>query len=92
MTTAQRLLASAGAVSCRLLSLCLEVGSYSAALVCVGIPFAERGLFINIAMILWTFNILKSPDVEPNTAAPFQYSDNDAAFDGNVRDLPVNSH
>ncbi|KNZ76276.1 Steroid 17-alpha-hydroxylase/17,20 lyase [Termitomyces sp. J132] len=54
--------------------------------VCPGIPFAERLLWANIAVMLWTFNIRASSDIEPTTGLPFQYGDDDAAFRGPVRD------
>ena len=51
---------------------------------CPGIPFAERSLWINIAMILWTFNIRKSEEPDPKTGLPFKYDDSDLAFNGEV--------
>jgi hypothetical protein len=53
--------------------------------VCPGIPFAERTLWINIAMLLWTFNIRKSEKPDTKTGLPFKYDDSDAAFSGEVR-------
>jgi hypothetical protein len=52
---------------------------------CPGIPFAERSLWINIAMILWTFNIRKSEEPEPKTGLSFKYDDSDLAFSGEAR-------
>ncbi|KAF7372738.1 Steroid 17-alpha-hydroxylase/17,20 lyase [Mycena sanguinolenta] len=53
---------------------------------CPGIPFAERSLWINIAMMLWAFNIHKSDEPDPNTGLPFKYDDSDSAFNGEARD------
>ncbi|KIJ53134.1 hypothetical protein M422DRAFT_155512, partial [Sphaerobolus stellatus SS14] len=52
---------------------------------CLGIPFAERALWINIAMMLWTFNIRKSEELDPKTGSKVQYDASDAAFQGTVR-------
>ncbi|KAF7368136.1 Steroid 17-alpha-hydroxylase/17,20 lyase [Mycena sanguinolenta] len=49
---------------------------------CPGIPFAERALWIDIAMILWTFNIRGSDEPDPKTGLPFTYDDSDSAFSG----------
>ncbi|KAG6919122.1 hypothetical protein DXG01_008929 [Tephrocybe rancida] len=49
--------------------------------VCPGIPFAERSLWINIATILWTFNIRNDP--------AYIYDDSDAAFSGDVTNSPL---
>ncbi|KAJ6448161.1 cytochrome P450 [Mycena sanguinolenta] len=49
---------------------------------CPGIPFAERVLWINIAMLLWTFNIRRSDEPDPKTGLPFKYDDSDSAFSG----------
>ncbi|GLB41042.1 putative cytochrome p450 [Lyophyllum shimeji] len=49
---------------------------------CPGVPFAERSLWINIAMMLWTFNIRKSKEIDPKTGQPWKYDDSDAAFSG----------
>jgi len=58
--------------------------------VCPGIPFAERTLWINIAMILWTFNIRKSEETDPKTGLPFKYDASDLAFNGEVcRKIPT---
>ncbi|KAF7372765.1 Steroid 17-alpha-hydroxylase/17,20 lyase [Mycena sanguinolenta] len=54
--------------------------------VCPGIPFAERTLWINIAMMLWTFNIRRSDKPDPKTGLPFKYDASDSAFSGDVRD------
>ncbi|KAJ7205173.1 cytochrome P450 [Mycena pura] len=59
--------------------------------VCPGIPFAERTLWINIAMILWTFNIRKSEEPDPKTGLPFKYDDSDLAFNGESRTRHLNS-
>src|SRR4051794_41166806 len=53
--------------------------------VCPGAPFARRSLWIGIAMILWTFNIQKSEELNPKTGTPFVYDDSDAAFSGEVK-------
>ncbi|KAF7372779.1 Cytochrome P450 2B11 [Mycena sanguinolenta] len=53
---------------------------------CPGIPFAERSLWINIAMMLWTFNIRRSDEPDPNTGLPFKYDNSDSAFNGEARD------
>ncbi|KAG5716141.1 Steroid 17-alpha-hydroxylase/17,20 lyase [Termitomyces sp. T112] len=55
---------------------------------CPGIPFAERTLWINIATMLWTFNIRRSDLPDPKTGLPFRYDDSDAAFSGNVSNRP----
>ncbi|KAF7341640.1 Steroid 17-alpha-hydroxylase/17,20 lyase [Mycena sanguinolenta] len=52
---------------------------------CPGIPFAERSLWINIAMMLWTFNISRSDEPDPKTGLPFKYDDSDLAFSGEAR-------
>ncbi|KAG6909891.1 hypothetical protein DXG01_014705 [Tephrocybe rancida] len=49
---------------------------------CPGIPFAERSLWIDIATMLWTFNIRGSDKPDPATGLPFHYDDSDAAFSG----------
>ncbi|KAJ7224639.1 cytochrome P450 [Mycena pura] len=56
--------------------------------VCPGMPFAERALWINIAMILWTFNIRKSAEPDPKTGLPFKYDDSDLAFNGEFTNAP----
>ncbi|KAF7335894.1 Cytochrome P450 2B19 [Mycena sanguinolenta] len=55
---------------------------------CPGIPFAERSLWINIAMILWTFNIRRSGEPDPKTSLPFKYDDSDSAFSGDFTNTP----
>ncbi|KAJ6448165.1 hypothetical protein C8R45DRAFT_172901 [Mycena sanguinolenta] len=55
---------------------------------CPGIPFAERALWINIAMMLWTFNIRRSEDPDPKTGLPFKYNDSDSAFIGEFTNGP----
>ncbi|KAG6828452.1 hypothetical protein H0H92_007937 [Tricholoma furcatifolium] len=53
--------------------------------ICPGVPFAERSLFINIALMLWAFNIKpSSSERDPKTGlqVPFQYDDSDASFNG----------
>ncbi|KAF7372769.1 Cytochrome P450 2B11 [Mycena sanguinolenta] len=50
--------------------------------VCPGTPFAERALWINIAMMLWTFNISRSEEPDPKTGLPFKYDDSDSTFHG----------
>ena len=52
---------------------------------CPGSPFAERALWINIAMMLWTFNIRRSDEPDPKTGLPFKYNDSDSAFSGEAR-------
>ncbi|KAG6871672.1 hypothetical protein C0995_001599 [Termitomyces sp. Mi166 len=54
-----------------------------------GTPFAERSLYINIATMLWTFNIRASNDVDPKTSLPFKYDDGDAAFNGPFSNSPL---
>ncbi|KAG6919127.1 hypothetical protein DXG01_008934 [Tephrocybe rancida] len=57
---------------------------------CPGIPFAERTLWIAIATMLWTFNIRTSKQTDPETGLlPFHYMDNDAAFNGDVTNPPL---
>ncbi|KAJ6458514.1 cytochrome P450 [Mycena sanguinolenta] len=56
--------------------------------VCPGSPFAERALWINIAMILWTFNIRRSDEPDPKTGLPFKYNASDSAFSGEVTNGP----
>ncbi|KAF7372798.1 Steroid 17-alpha-hydroxylase/17,20 lyase [Mycena sanguinolenta] len=56
--------------------------------VCVGIPFTERSLWINIAMMLWTFNICRSEEPDPKTGMPFKYDDSDSAFSGEFTSGP----
>ncbi|KAF7341639.1 Cytochrome P450 2B11 [Mycena sanguinolenta] len=51
--------------------------------------FAERSLWINIAMILWTFNIRRSDESDPKTGLPFKYDDSDLAFSGEITSAPV---
>ncbi|KAF7342636.1 Steroid 17-alpha-hydroxylase/17,20 lyase [Mycena sanguinolenta] len=53
--------------------------------VCPGAVFAEHSLWINIAMILWTFNICRSDEPDPETGLPFKYDDSDSAFIGEAR-------
>ncbi|KAJ6448158.1 cytochrome P450 [Mycena sanguinolenta] len=48
---------------------------------CPGIPFAEHTLWINIAMMLWTFNIRRS-------YLPYKYEDTDSAFRGEFTNGP----
>ncbi|KAF7372910.1 Cytochrome P450 2B19 [Mycena sanguinolenta] len=57
--------------------------------VCPGMPFAERSLWIHIAMMLWTFNIGKSDEPDPNTGLPFRYDDGDSAFHGEFASGPL---
>ncbi|KAG6812878.1 hypothetical protein H0H92_015806 [Tricholoma furcatifolium] len=47
---------------------------------CPGIPFAERTLWIAIAMILWTFDISGSEEPNAKTGLPFHYDTSDAGF------------
>jgi len=54
---------------------------------CLGIPFAERILWIAIATMLWTFNIRKTTD--PRTGKLFVYGVGDEAFDGNFVNAPI---
>ncbi|KAF7372766.1 Cytochrome P450 2B19 [Mycena sanguinolenta] len=56
--------------------------------VCPGTPFAERTLWINIAMILWTFNIRRSDEPDPKTGLPFKYDASDSAFSGDLTNAP----
>ncbi|KAF7372747.1 Steroid 17-alpha-hydroxylase/17,20 lyase [Mycena sanguinolenta] len=62
-----------------------ETSAFGYITACPGIPFAERALWINIAMILWTFNIRKSDEPDLTTGLPFQYDDSDLAFNGEAR-------
>ncbi|KAG5732267.1 Cytochrome P450 2B19 [Termitomyces sp. T112] len=55
---------------------------------CPGIPFAERTLWINIATILWTFNIRRSDVPDPKTGLPFHYDASDVAFSGDITNCP----
>ena len=52
---------------------------------CPGIPFAERTVWIEIAMLLWTFNIRKVERPAEETGLTFRYDDSDAGFAGDVR-------
>ena len=52
---------------------------------CPGIPFAERTLWIEIAMLLWTFNIRRVEQPSSETGLSFHYDDSDAGFSGDVR-------
>ncbi|KJA24942.1 hypothetical protein HYPSUDRAFT_53452 [Hypholoma sublateritium FD-334 SS-4] len=56
--------------------------------ICPGIPFAERTLWIEMAMLLWTFNIRKAEGPSSETGLAFQYDDSDAGFTGNVTSAP----
>ncbi|KAG6849628.1 hypothetical protein H0H93_006837 [Arthromyces matolae] len=58
--------------------------------ICPGIPFAERALWIDIATMLWTFNIRPSDKPDPVTGIPFVYEDGDAAFTDNITSAPLN--
>ncbi|KAF7341600.1 Cytochrome P450 2B19 [Mycena sanguinolenta] len=60
---------------------------YTCRAACPDIPSAEHSLWINIAMLLWTFNIHKSDELDPKTGLPFKYDDSDSAFSGG----PVNA-
>jgi len=53
---------------------------------CVGIPFAERGMWITIATLLWTFNIRKPADPLTGVRAPCEV--NEATFDGRITNPP----
>ncbi|KAJ7212728.1 cytochrome P450 [Mycena pura] len=55
---------------------------------CPGVPFAERALWINIAMTLWTFNIRKSEVPDARTGLRFKYDDSDLAFSGKLSNAP----
>jgi len=44
---------------------------------CPGSPFAERSLWINVSMWLWTFNIKRAPG--------YEYVSDDSAFIPDVR-------
>ncbi|KAG6828450.1 hypothetical protein H0H92_007935 [Tricholoma furcatifolium] len=52
------------------------------------IPFAERSLFINIALMLWAFNIKRSEELDPKTGLPLQYDDSDVVFNGDLTNAP----
>ncbi|KAJ7639235.1 cytochrome P450 [Roridomyces roridus] len=56
--------------------------------VCPGAPFAERALWIGIAMMLWAFDIRKSDEVDPKTGKVFEYGDGDDAFSGEFSNAP----
>ncbi|KAJ6490080.1 cytochrome P450 [Mycena sanguinolenta] len=56
--------------------------------VCPGSPFAERALWINIAIVLWTFNIRRSDELDPKSGLPFKYNDSDLAFSGEITNGP----
>ncbi|KAJ7628992.1 cytochrome P450 [Roridomyces roridus] len=49
--------------------------------VCAGQPFADRSLWINIATMLWSFNIRKS--------SGFKYGCGDASFSGELSNPPL---
>ncbi|KAG6919136.1 hypothetical protein DXG01_008943 [Tephrocybe rancida] len=53
--------------------------------VCPGIPFAERSLWIDIATMLWTFDIRASLELDPTTGLQFHYNDDDTAYNGDPR-------
>jgi len=53
---------------------------------CIGIPFAERSLWIVIATLLWTFDMRKK--IDPLTGSPFKYNVEDDAFDGGATNAP----
>jgi len=55
--------------------------------ICVGIPFAERTLWIAIATILWAFDLQKAFD--SRTSLPFNYDLSDEAFDGRLTSGPL---
>ncbi|KAG6865598.1 hypothetical protein C0991_001022 [Blastosporella zonata] len=57
--------------------------------ICPGIPFAEQSLWIEIATMLWTFNIRKSGEPDPKTGLPFHYDDSDVAFSGDLTNSPL---
>ncbi|KAG6836127.1 hypothetical protein H0H93_011086 [Arthromyces matolae] len=57
--------------------------------ICPGIPFAERSLWIDIATMLWTFNICPSDKPDPTTGQVFAYEDGNAAFSGHVTSAPL---
>ncbi|KAJ7628952.1 cytochrome P450 [Roridomyces roridus] len=56
---------------------------------CPGMPFAERSLWITIALILWSFNVRKSLKPDPKTGLPFSYSAQDEAFHGDLSNGPI---
>ncbi|KJA24943.1 hypothetical protein HYPSUDRAFT_76269 [Hypholoma sublateritium FD-334 SS-4] len=56
--------------------------------ICPGIPFAEQTLWIEIAMLLWTFNIRKAQGPNAETGLAFRYDDSDAGFTGNITSAP----
>jgi len=39
-------------------------------------------------MMLWTFNICKSEELDPKTGQRFQYDDSDVAFSGELTSVP----
>ncbi|KAF7372796.1 Steroid 17-alpha-hydroxylase/17,20 lyase [Mycena sanguinolenta] len=56
---------------------------------CLGIPFADRSLWITIATMLWTFNIRRSDEPDPKTGLPFKYDNSDSAFSGEFSNGPL---
>ncbi|KAG6808572.1 hypothetical protein H0H92_003676 [Tricholoma furcatifolium] len=56
--------------------------------VCPGVPFAERSLWINIARMLWAFNIRRFSAPDPTTGVSFNYTDEDGAFHGDITNSP----
>ncbi|KAJ7639211.1 cytochrome P450 [Roridomyces roridus] len=55
--------------------------------ICPGVPFAERTLWISIAMIMWSFDIHKT--VDPTTGLPFEYDGSDGGFSKEVSSAPL---
>ncbi|KAG6899855.1 hypothetical protein C0993_006199 [Termitomyces sp. T159_Od127] len=74
-----------GRILLRVISAFLESSNV---VVCPGIPFAERTLWINIATMLWTFNIRGSDEIDPKTGRPFCYDDSDDMFTGDLTSCP----
>ncbi|KAG6809720.1 hypothetical protein H0H92_014994 [Tricholoma furcatifolium] len=56
--------------------------------ICPGLPFAERSVWISVANMLWAFNIRASDQLDPDTGLPFHYDDSDAAFCGDLTNIP----
>lgn len=51
---------------------------------CPGILFAERSLFIAVALLLWEFDIKPAPDPTDSDGRLLKYDAGDAAFRGDV--------
>ncbi|KAJ7628988.1 cytochrome P450 [Roridomyces roridus] len=56
---------------------------------CPGAPFAERSLWINIATLLWTFDIRRSDEVDPRTGKKWEYGAADGWYSGAITNAPL---